>query len=320
MIIREVDINSTDYKSLSKSIGSAFNSVEWLNVYSRGLKVYGIYNKGNKLIGFFNLYFEKKYGLTHLKNPPFTPSIALCFDNPSSNPSKKQSFDKSIYRLVQEFISEINASIVTITLPVQHADMQPFVWAGFKVVPNYTYHLSLVELTEDDVLKQFSPERRNDIKKALKDGVVCEQSNDYSLVKTMVEFTYDRKGKQLKSDLLSRILEQMKGDNSFAYVSYMNSKPIAAAFVVYDKNTAYYLLGGYDPENRHQGAGALAVYSAILQTKKLGVPIFDFEGSMLQEVERYFRGFGGELKVMFTINKALFPLEVVLKHFKRSIF
>ena len=320
MRIDVVNLESREYKELFIKIGSFFNSVEWIKVFNTNIEVYGIYDKGNKLIGFFNLYIEKKYGLTHLKNPPFSPSIALSFVNPSSNPSKKQSFDKSIYRLVQEFISEKNASIVTLTLPVQHIDMQPFIWEGFKVVPNYTYHLLLSEISEEGILKQFSPERRNDIKKALKDGVVCEQSNDYSLVKKMVEFTYNRKGKQLKSELLSSILEQMDSENSFAYVSYLNNKPIAAAFVVYDKNTAYYLLGGYDPKNRHQGAGALSVYNAIIHSKKLGVKIFDFEGSMLPEVERYFRGFGGELKTMFTLNKALFPIEVVLKHYKRSIF
>jgi len=47
--------------------------------------------------------------------------------------------------------------------------MQPFFWEGFKVVPNYTYHIDLSQSIEE-IQKAYATERRNDIKKALKDG------------------------------------------------------------------------------------------------------------------------------------------------------
>lgn len=320
MKIEELDIESISYKNLAGEIGSVFNSQQWLRVYGGRLKTYGLYNKGGKLFGFFNLYFEKRFGFKHIKNPPFSPNIGLAFINPSSNIAKKQSFNKSIYKAISEFIDSLSPSLTTLTLPIEHIDMQAFIWNNYKVIPNYTYHLNLSELNKTTIQKRFSPERRNDITKALKDKVECKLSSDYSLVKTMVEHTYNRKGKTLKSELITKILEQFKNSNSFAFVSYQRNKPIAAAFVIYDKQTAYYLLGGYDPANKHPGAGALAVYNSIQEAKKIGIPTFDFEGSMLPEVERYFRGFGGELKTLFTLNKAQLPLELFFKFIKRNQF
>jgi len=41
---------------------------------------------------------------------------------------------------------------------------------------------------------------------------------------------------------------------------------------------------------------------------------------MLPEVERFFRGFGGDLVPYFTVNKAWLPLEFMLKLLKREQF
>lgn len=84
--------------------------------------------------------------------------------------------------------------------------------------------------------------------------------------------------------------------------------------------TTYYLLGGYDPATKHGGAGILCMWQSILHAKGVGLDTFDFEGCMLPEVERFFRGFGADLVPYFTVNKAWLPLEFMLKIFKRERF
>ena len=54
--------------------------------------------------------------------------------------------------------------------------------------------------------------------------------------------------------------------------------------------------------------------------KGKGLKAFDFEGSMLPEVEKFFRGFGGDLIPYYTINKAFLPVEMALKFMKRELF
>lgn len=314
-------INDKTSAFLSRN-GNFFIQEDWIKIYSSDkFQLNGIYNKSDQLIGVFTLYFEKKLGLKWIKNPPYSQNIGLVFDNPGNSKPKINTFNKSIYKLVSNYLSSLKAGLITISLPSDHIDMQPFIWEKFKVTPNYTYRLNLKNLSEEDLLKAISSKKRSEIKKATKDQLECKMVQQYDHVLEMVSKTFDRKNKSLDADLVSTILNQFSNDNnSFAMVTYQSGQPIAASFVVYFEKTAYYLLGGYDPKNRHNGAGALALFEAIKETRKRGIETFDFEGSMLPEVEKYFRDFGGDIIPYFTINKGLLPVEMILKFNSRQIF
>jgi lipid II:glycine glycyltransferase (peptidoglycan interpeptide bridge formation enzyme) len=73
-------------------------------------------------------------------------------------------------------------------------------------------------------------------------------------------------------------------------------------YIVWDKDTCYYLLGGYDPERSHSGASALAMWEAIKYAKnELKLSKFDFEGSMVPAIEMFFRKFGGEITPYYSV-------------------
>jgi hypothetical protein len=59
---------------------------------------------------------------------------------------------------------------------------------------------------------------------------------------------------------------------------------------------------------------------AIKAAKGLGLQTFDFEGSSIPAIERFFRGFGGRLAHHFTVSRAWLPLEMALKFSKRNLF
>ena len=63
----------------------------------------------------------------------------------------------------------------------------------------------------------------------------------------------------------------------------------------------YYLAATNAKENNSLSACGLAHCIGVAQEK--GVEIFDFEGSMILEVERFFRGFGGDLTSYFSLEK-----------------
>lgn len=308
------------YSQLLQQYGSLFNSLSWLNLNPQ-IQLYGIYDNQQKLIGGFHLCHTNKSILKHINNPPYTPHIGLFFENNSKNKSNKQSFEKSIVELLASFINELPAQIITLALPPSIVDLQPFIWKDFKVVPNYTYQINIEKNSIEEINSHFSPERRNDIKKAAKDGVTTSLNYDNKIVKNLVLKTFTRKQKELDEELLDKMLFQFaNSENSFSFISYKNNLPSAAAFCIYNQQKAYYILGGYDNANKHQGSGASAVWECIKHSKKLGIEIFDFEGSMIPAVEKYFRGFGGDIIPYYTINKAPLPIEIALKFFKRSIF
>jgi len=314
-------IQRSNIETVSQIAKSVFLSEAWLNMYGKELEVYAIFDKGNKIIGGFTLYKETKLGvLNYYRNPFFSPTINLFFENKAQNKAKLLSENKKILTLIADFLCNLPFHILSVYLPSSNIDMQPFYWKSFKAVPNYTY---IIDLKNDISLieKQFSTERRNDIKKAIKDGVEARICNDYEIVKSLVLNTFTRKNKSVDMNMIDKILFSFANNkNSFAFVSYKNNQAIATSFCIYDKQKVYYLLGGYDTLNKHQGAGALAVYNAIKHSKDLGIEKFDFEGSMLIEVEKYFRGFGGDLTPYYSINKAVMPIEMGLKFINRSQF
>lgn len=65
----------------------------------------------------------------------------------------------------------------------------------------------------------------------------------------------------------------------------------AGIYLIWDENSAYYLLGGGDPTLRSSGATSLCMWEAIRFAATV-TRRFDFEGSMLEPVERFFRAFG----------------------------
>ena len=315
MVIKRIDINT-----LSSIADSVFLSNAWLAIYDDALEAYGIFNGAEQLMGGFVLYRQKRKGITYYRNPPFMSTINLFFENMAQNKAKRLSENKKYMNAMADFLDSLSYGVLSVYLPEKHIDMQHFFWKNFKVVPNYTYQIDLeqdLELIE----KNYSNERRKNIKKAAKDGVEVKLTKDLGVVKEMVSHTFNRKEKDYDQGLVRKILDSFADeDNSFAFVSYQNGKALAASFYVYDEQKVYYLLGGYDNKNKHQGAGAMAMDAAIKFSKEKGLKIFDFEGSMLPEVEKYFRGFGGDLIPYYSINKAKLPLEMALKFINRSQF
>lgn len=64
-------------------------------------------------------------------------------------------------------------------------------------------------------------------------------------------------------------------------------------------------MGGEDPELRNSGAGILLIWEAMKFTfEVLKLNRFDFEGSMLEPVERVRRDFGAIQTPYFAISKS----------------
>lgn len=320
MYIKNLSYNEEKYKKLVSEIGSVFNLPEWLAMYGEDVIVNGIYNDNHDLIGTFFLFKSKRSGLTYIITPPYTPHIGLCYVNPAQSRSNSLTFDKEVITLVRDHLNSLKAKLLTIALPFTVGDTQPFYWDKFKVVPNYTYRLGL-NRTEDELFNNLTSEKRKSIKRAEKDEVKIELCKDYKIVKALIEKTFSRKDKKVSEQYLQKILFQFANErNSFAFVAYKDGKPSAATFCIHYNRTSYYLFGGYDENNKHHGSGVSCMWKSILHAKKIGIETFDFEGSMLQEVEKYFREFGGEMIPYYTVNKAWLPIEVLLKLKLRNRF
>lgn len=319
MILKPIDIKTYCEKAVPQ-VG-VFASNKWLSVYGEALTVIGIFKDEHQLIGGFYYLKTKKYGFTFLKLPPYTPHCGLFFNSESKNASSVNNFSKEVMTEICIYFAKQNSALTILAFPYYIIDLQPFIWDKYKVVPNYTYQINLSKSIED-IKNNFDSKTRNAINKAVKEQVSVEENllDKQSLYDFFITSLSTTDANIYKDELKNILLSFSDKDNSFSLEARKDGTLLGIVFCVYDKKACYYLLGGVDKNAGIQGINNLLVQKSIEKAMTLGCSIFDFEGSMLKGVEKFFRSFGPELIPYYTINKAKLPIEMLLKFKKRELF
>jgi lipid II:glycine glycyltransferase (peptidoglycan interpeptide bridge formation enzyme) len=291
------------YDELVSLNGTVFNTRDWLSLFGDRVKIFCIFDNDHNLLGGFHLYQKKSMFCKIQLNPPFTPFIGPFFLDRSQTSFKKQSYRKQVLTLIADTLSKEKTCMQIYSLNRDIVNTMPFKWKKFDVWPRYTYRINLKQPLEK-ILAAMSDSRRNDMTRAERDGIVVNKTTDSEEVKDLIYQTAERKNLKRDISLKQKIIEiYSQKKNSISCVSYKSNKPISTAFCVYDQNTAYYMFSGYDTDDKHHGAGALVIWNCIKEAKRLGLEFFDFDGSVVPHLEKYFRGFGGELVPFYRISK-----------------
>jgi hypothetical protein len=197
----------------------------------------------------------------------------------------------------------------------------PLYWRGFRQTTRYSYFLEINDL--DAVWKNLAPDYRNQkIPKAREQTEVTTVSPPSrgdtggsleEFFKTQ-KLSYQRQGlgTPVSFDLLKRLDEALAACQR-REIFFARDRATGAihsvAYLVWDRQSAYYLMAGDDPALRHSGAGIFLIWEAIRYAHEvLKLPIFDFAGSMIQPIERVRRQFSAIQKPYFRVQKEWSPL------------
>jgi hypothetical protein len=184
-------------------------------------------------------------------------------------------------------------------------DWLPFYWKGYCQTTRYNYILPSVE-NQDEWWDNLSGDIQRNIHKAQKKYHLEIKSNlSVELFMELNRMTYERqKKKPYHPEMLRKIIETSRLRNqgniwgAFDGEGHLH----AAVFIVYQKNCAYYVAAGSNPELRKSGAHAYVLWKAISDVMN-DAPAFDFSGTMLQGVEHFFKGFGAQQVPYFVLSK-----------------
>lgn len=278
-----------------------YNSGHWLNVYGDALKVIGIFNKGNELIGSFNLYYGSKLGQQYIITPPYSTDIGLSFKDNTNTTFQKHKLYKNILDAIAAYLSIQKVMFVDIVMPDYIKDIQPFVWKKFEGTVKYTYLLELSQ-SEKQLLENMSPERRKNIKDAEKEVEVF-LCNDLKLATLKIKESLTENKAHFNAEIVDNILSNFpKSDNHICVGTRIENQLSSIHFITKDESMANYIFGWNDKKLSSK-AGTFGLWNCILEAKKEGVKTFNFAGSAIPSIEKYFRGFGGELTSAFVVKK-----------------
>ena len=92
-------------------------------------------------------------------------------------------------------------------------------------------------------------------------------------------------------------------DGRIAFAVDEQGNTHAGNLLVFDHRSAHYLIGGSDARHRTSGAASLLVWDAIQFAASVS-RMFDFEGSMVEGISRFFRGFNPETVAVSHVYRA----------------
>lgn len=182
----------------------------------------------------------------------------------------------------------------------------PFYWKGFRQTTRYTYVLS--DLSDESALwAGFGGNIKGDIKKAAgRFGVQVKCDFGIKEFYALNQQVFKRQGMPIPYTLeqIERLDQACAERNCRRIFTAVDAegRRHAAVYLVWDDNCAYYLMGGGDSELRNSGATSLCMWEAIRFAAGVSKR-FDFEGSMLEPIERFIRGFGAEQVGYFSLTK-----------------
>ncbi|RYZ97125.1 MAG: GNAT family N-acetyltransferase [Proteobacteria bacterium] len=169
----------------------------------------------------------------------------------------------------------------------------PFYWKGFKQTTAYTYVLQNLK-DREFLWANLLDNIRTDVRKAEKQLTICTDLPVAELLR-LNRLTFSRQGiesyySDARLETLAVGLEKL-GMGKVFYAVDAQGRAHAAVLIVWDERSAFYLVGGSDPELRSSGAMSFVLWEAIRAAAEV-TREFNFHGSMLEPVERFFRAFG----------------------------
>jgi hypothetical protein len=183
----------------------------------------------------------------------------------------------------------------------------PFYWNGFHQSTGYTYRIDECG-DHKSIWAGLAVNIRGEIKKAEERiGLYIDPAAPLDDFLRLNEQTFARQSRRASysTENVKAIYDACKQRNccKILVARDRSGAAHAGAFLVWSESTVYYLMGGGDPSLRTSGAGSLCLWHAIKLAGETGKS-FDFEGSMIEPIERLFRSFGGVQTPYFRVSRS----------------
>ena len=222
----------------------------------------------------------------------------------------------------QRVMTELVAQLEALHLPVYSqcfspsiTDWLPFHWAGYEQTTRYTYRFP--DISDAALLqRQSSRARRQNMEDVAEACTVDSQFDDVALFAAMHKAYFARKGQRdvLPQELIERVCHTalQRGQGLLGALRDKTGRPVNVSFVVYDDRCAYALMSAITEEAPRNSQTYL--FWKIIEHLSSVTRAFDFEGSMEQGNEYFYRTFGTNQTPYFKVFRCRIPfLKQIIK-------
>jgi len=299
-------VNKEKYREYCRSEGNVpiFSSDWWLDA-TCGKDNWDVVfvERDNEIVASLPFKKQKKFWFVVLSQPELTQKLGPTIKYPGNQKYEKRlSYEKKVLTELFQKLPEYDFFVQNFDYSI--VNWLPMYWLGYTQSTSYTYVIE--ELGDlDRIWQGFSNRTRTDIRKAEK-KVTVRTSEDIELFYAINCKTFERQGVKIPYSLeFVRELDDAcaeRGCRKIFFAADGDDRIHAAIYLVWDKECAYYLMGGSDPLLRSSGGMHLLIWEAIKFSSRT-TSRFDFEGSMMEAIERFVRSFGAVQKPYFCLTK-----------------
>ena len=284
-------ISAVDFSFSTSAQGSLFGSI-WKDVFNSDerLKVLVVSEDGGQLVSACLVWDTQRKFFRSLITPPLMPNTGWTWLAYYEKSSTRISKEKEILAAVVSYLNSSVWDFWKLDFPHEFKDFQAAIWKGIQPKQKYTYRLNL------------NSDWREDVDSKLKNILKKKDSFNFE-VRPFSQEEFDN----FSSTLFSKGVRHVELFKKVSTALHENIYIVVGdegkykALCLLMNGVAYYIAATNAKENNSLSACGLA--HCIVVAEEKGAEIFDFEGSMIPEVERFFRGFGGELTPYFSLEK-----------------
>lgn len=296
--------------------GTLFSKTQWLIAVCGEFKIL-VVEENNQFIGGIALPFT--YGKLY-RDPKLTPQLGILLPKPSSKAKYSTVLSKETKIIVSLLEKLPQYRQFDYNFSYNFTNFLPFIWEGYNTSVRYTYVID--DLTDlDEIHSNFQYDVKYEINKAMKNNIKVVSDLSIEQFYEINRKTFKRQGMEMPYSLefLKNLDDKLKVKNCRKILFGIddNNNILAATYIVYDSKCAYYLIGGSDPQYRNSGVQTLLLWESIKFASGVSRK-FDFEGSSVKNIEKYFRKFGGQQKIIHNVNKSDFITALAYKILKKN--
>lgn len=261
---------------------------------------------GDKPTGAMPFHIVDKCGLRFIVQPQLTQfSGPVYFYPPDLSESHRLDFEKQTADALLNQINSCRPHYFLQNFSPEVTNWLPFYWAGYRQTTRYTYRIPDIRdpqrvFAAFDLEKRQRKIRRYDESTSVRFDM---EPADFASFHTRY---WNGRGKRdlLSEDFIESVCRTAvrRGNGVIAALYDDQGQLLSARFVVYDSRCAYSLMSAQN-NHLHKSGHSETLFWKLMNYLSDKTIAFDFEGSMEEGIEYFYRSFGARQTPFFEIVK-----------------